>query len=103
MPYFLAFLGTVVIVLAIVLLIRFFEELEDLDGLAISVTTLFLITLFTVGIVLEIAGIDHAGSKIETKEIIAPDTLVFTKNGVSDTTYVYNRPIIKNDKEKCSQ
>ena len=103
MPYFLAFLGTVVIVLAIVLLIRLFEELEDLDGLAISVTTLFLITLFTVGIVLEIAGIDRAGSKIETKEIIAPDTLVFTKNGVSDTTYVYNRPIIKNDKEKCSQ
>lgn len=103
MSYFLAFLGTVVIVLAIVLLIRFFEELEDLDGLEISVTTLLLIALFTVGIVLEIAGIDHAGSKIETKEIIAPDTLVFTKNGVSDTTYVYNRPIIKNDKEKCSQ
>jgi len=103
MPYFLTFLGTVVIVLAIVLLIRLFEELEDLDGLAISVTTLLLIALFTLGIVLEIAGIDHAGSKIKTKEIIVPDTLVFTKNGVSDTTYVYNRPIIENNKKECLQ
>ena len=103
MPYFLAFLGTAVIVCVIILFIRLFEELEDLDGGVVAGTTVLLMLFLALGIVLEIAGIDNAASKIETKEIIAPDTLVFTKNGVSDTTYVYNRPIIKNDKEECSQ
>lgn len=103
MPYFLVLLGTAVIVCVVIALVRLFEELEDLDGPTIAGTTLLLMTLLVIGVGLEIAGIEHAGSKIETKEIIAPDTLVFSKNGVSDTTYVYNRPIIKNDKEECSQ
>ena len=103
MSYFLAFLGTAVIVVVIVLLVRLFEELEYLDGAEIAGSTVMLMTLLAVGIAIEIAGIDYAGSKIETKEIIAPDTLVFSRNGASDTTYVYNRPIIKNDNEKCSQ
>ena len=103
MPYFLIFLGTAVIVCVVILFIRLFEELEDLDGAMIAGTTLLLMTFLILGVGLEVAGIYRAGSKIETKEIIAPDTLVFSKNGVSDTTYVYNRPIIKNDKEECSQ
>lgn len=99
MSYLLSFLGTAIIVCVVILLIRLFEEAEDLDGGVIAGTTVLLMTFLALGIVLEIGGIQQAGSKIETKEIIAPDTLVFTKNGVSDTTYVYNRPIIKNDKE----
>lgn len=99
MYYLLSFLGTAIIVCVVILLIRLFEEAEDLDGGVIAGTAVLLMTFLALGIVLEIGGIEHAGSKIETKEIIAPDTLVFTKNGVSDTTYVYNRPIIKNDKE----
>ena len=99
MSYLLSFLGTAIIVCVVILLIRLFEEVEDLDGGVIAGTAVLLMTFLALGIVLEIGGIEHAGSKIETKEIIAPDTLVFTKNGVSDTTYVYNRPIIKNDKE----
>lgn len=103
MPYFLVLLGTAVIVCVVILLIRLFEEIEDLDGGVIAGTTVLLMTFLVLGIGLEVGGIQKAGSKIETKEIIAPDTLVFSKNGVSDTTYVYNRPIIKNDNEECSQ
>ncbi len=43
------------------------------------------------GFLMAIAGMKMYGEKIESKTPIQPDVVVVTKNGVSDTTYVYRR------------
>lgn len=47
--------------------------------------------IFLMGIVLSIGAMHMYGEKIESKTKIQPELVVVTKNGVSDTTYVYRR------------
>lgn len=47
--------------------------------------------IFLMGIVLSIGAMCMYGEKIESKTKIQPELVVVTKNGVSDTTYVYRR------------
>jgi positive regulator of sigma E activity len=43
------------------------------------------------GFLIAIAGMKMYSEKIESKTPIQPEVIVVTKNGVSDTTYVYRR------------
>ena len=47
--------------------------------------------VIVLGFLMAIAGMEMYSDKIESKTKIQPEVIVVTKNGVSDTTYVYRR------------
>lgn len=47
--------------------------------------------VIVLGFLIAIAGMELYSEKIESKTPIQPEVIVVTKNGVSDTTYVYRR------------
>ena len=90
------FLGIVLIAVAIVGAIWFYENvLDDCDGITAALSAILFVVMIAIGVASSFGALDKANSKIETKTVIVPDTLVFSKNGVADTTYVYNRPVKK--------
>ena len=92
----LMLLGVILIIIGIGGLAYFLaNELFDSDPLIVVGFTLALMATLGGGLACCFGAVDVAGEKIETKTEIVPDTLVFSKNGVADTTYVYNRPAEK--------
>ncbi|MBP5457625.1 MAG: hypothetical protein J6Y37_14130 [Paludibacteraceae bacterium] len=47
--------------------------------------------ILSMGILVSIGAMHMYGEKIESKTKIQPEVVVVTRNGVSDTTYVYRR------------
>ena len=93
MDIFLMLAGIVVIVIAVIGAVCVGHEIDEhTDGTYLVAVALICALAIAFGLSLCFGAIDTAGSKIESKTVIIPDTLVVSKNGVADTTYIYNRP-----------